>query len=620
MKKKMKKLWAVLMAVAMVFSLASTALANETPEPPIPSQPYGGNTGTTTEYELPAPADPDPANGGSVSARSTSEGPLPDDPIEIILPTVTAATEGQMGVFDMILDPHNMIKKTNGDRYKVEGKTKTFAPVVAETEESEEGEEGADEAETLVPTDAAYPKLYFATKVDATAGTEEYSGTSQTLKIINKSRKDVNVDLSLDFKYPEDIVNLVDNESDLQNAENGLNAGGAQMYLALVRGSGEDVQTKAVRGLPADDEETTDIDESNVLPTFYVDGEGDYLAEGGVVFEWVTDDADIKADVGNLTFTVSYAAPVPAAEEDDTTTTDIDETIAVPAKIAVTGAWGDTYVVVGDEVTTDSSFNDDGVATITATVKASSADDAATLATATFTLVQPNYRTMKEDDKQVVHFKAPVAGAFVQTAIGFNKDAYTYAVWNGQGDKPQGTTDTGYYWKQASSQEVPDDDYPFVTFKLVGNINNDLAWDQIVANDTNISFDLIWNVLQRSTYNGNITLAQELVDDGGDEEPTEPQGNLPTISYTKTTSSSKTLTITWTKGTGDYEDFVPSTTVTTTSGKTLTMTPTTTSTGGTLKNTAANSTLASGDKVIVTFSDPDEVFEAVTVTGTTAAK
>jgi hypothetical protein len=649
MKKKMRKLWAVLLAVAMVFSLATTALA--TGDDP------ADDDEITTVYGAPN-GDGLPYSGGT-SGGSKSEGPLPDDPVEVVLPTIpapisngdnTTAGEGGGGgdggdgatseatIFDIILDPHGLINETDAARYAENGITKEFAE---------------------------NQRLYFLKSWGDT--TRNYDGESYPLTITNKGRQPINVDLSLNFTYGEGLAEkpfvLVDDAALLEAAEDeddtATRPDDAAMWLALKVGTGDDAIISPVKDpsvIPYDTDEDgladaeAAVEEAMNTPVIYVTGNGDYIAAPtsetvddevvvtpSVSFGWGDDAdetvmADIMANLESLKVTVSYAAPEDVPAVDDPTTADVDESQGDPehidASYRLTGAFTNTYDFSDVDPITEA-----GEGSISITGKDDNASK--TYATISINFLAPNIRTMKVNDDdagkntdQTINFKAPVAGTIVHTAIEALEGAYTKAWMNPNGESAnttQGITSAGYYWK--INEDLDDADFPTLSFKLLGNINDDVLWDALDT-EPGVTFELVWDIMQRKTVNSNVAYGNGEVEEitaggGGNNTPTEPEGQKPTISYNKTTSSTsgKVLTITWVNGDGDYADFTPSEVVeTTVSNKQLTMTKTTTATGGTLKLSAAYSQLSAGDTINVTFTDPNGVFEDFVVEGTTAAR
>ena len=553
----MKRLMAVLMAVAMVLSLSVTAFAEEVED--------------TREVENLDVGDTVDGSSGGTEATSTTEGRIPDDPIDIVLPVVAAAGEGEVGAFDMYLDPHELITKTGAARY--DALEATFA--------------------------GNGQRLYFSSDDDEEGGTV-YSGDSKTLTITNKGRLPVTVDLNVDMSYGEEGEEaefaLVSSAADLEDATKAPNAA---MFLGLKLGTNDPVAVLE----PA----------ANAVPSSQVYGKGNYFTSVAFAFADGITDANKTALLTALegaSIVGEYVALVPAQGENQ----------AEPAKVNVkptmtgyTFAVGET-AVTADGVDVEEADASSNVKTLALTVK----KDSTAVATITVKVLPPNRKTMKETDTengadytQTIKFFPHAAGtgkAFVRTAISSKKDAYT-EMWTDptavteDNPAPQGMSAKGYYWaiKEELAEEAEGDDFfPSISFKLTGNINDDVLWDAV--DDGQISFNLTWDVFEHD----NAMYQNVAFGDGAEPSTPRLSGTAPTIVVTKQTTGSsnataKTVTITWTPGTEDYAAYTPSTSMVLSNGSTLTMTID--NNAHTLKNTNAYATVgASGVTGTVVFT------------------
>jgi hypothetical protein len=590
MKQKMKKLTAVLMAVAMVLSFTVTAFATGS----------GGTVtsgGTTT---LPA--------RGQIDGGSQSEGPLPDDPVEVVLPTIpttparydgavsSGGTVGSGGVtgttkstiYDIILDPHGLIKETNGARYAKNGVTTNFSD----------------------------SRLYFLKDWSDTS--REYDGQSKTLTIQNKGRQPVSVDLSLNFNYDPDKFTLVDNimqvtvsgdtiasgdETTVQSGDSAtLVRNAAAMYFALQVGTGD---KKLIS--PVVDPEATGSDIDPDVPFAQVSGRGDYLAaftpgdedKQTVAFEFAQsvgsgDKTAIKENIKDLTLTLSYIGSTASGDA-------LEDPIIRVSGTAMSG------YSVGSGDTLDYEEEDDA----TINIRNSSGQICATI---TLSIMEPNRSTMKQstatkNTDQTIKFKFPQAGVIVQTAIDGNEDSYEKSWENpSNASERQGMTEAGYFWKLKEGVT----NFPTLSFKLLGNINKDALWDYVNTNPK-VTFELIWDVMQMSTYYDNVIARNGAVEapSGGSRIP----GNPPTVTVepaTGTTKSTRRITLTWTPGTDGYTNYVPDADVVLSDGTTATFTVDSTAHTMTY-NTALSAVGVTGT---ITFRDSADTTKTVEVTTT----
>ena len=532
MKNHVKKLLSVILAGAMAFSLTVGAFAEE-------------------EGEVDAPANVTEFGAGSkdsIEGSSDNQGNIPIDPIEIVLPTALP------GMFNITLDPHGLINKTDAAVYKT-----------------------GDDAETTF--DFSEDHLYFATSQETGADgklTKHFSGTSQSLTVKNLSHLPVNVDLSLDVDRGDSPFNFVATKEALAEAE------GAAMYLALVSGD----TTKAV------------ADPESVAPVATVNDPSGYL--------------NAEADAPVLAFTIDEAdAPAEDAEDSEieayTQLKNLTDTLkaALPdlkVSVSYVAADGDdpaAIVATVEGIASDSGIKataspaDDGVIAIAITNDDADVDVGAI----GINVVEPADTMSADGEAAEITFKIPVANAEIKTAISMKEDAYIYANIASLEDPSVVTvpvTTKGYYWKQVEEDE---DKYPAISFNLVGDINSDpeveegkefepmTAWDNISVvdgeNESTINFVLTWDV---KAYDKT---EKRDYGDGAENGPKQLQGQPPEITKTtKSTTTSKTITITWKAGTEDYAVYEPDAKMTTSNGKELTMTIAKTATGGTLKDTS----------------------------------
>jgi hypothetical protein len=588
MKKKMKQFLAAMMAVAMVLSLCVTAGAGSV---------NSADTVTGAAFDNLSSGGKvtDLGTSGGVKANSTSEGRLPEDPVEVIFPTIPAKmirNDGvssksgeEFSVFDIILDPHQLISVTSGARYYKEGITKNFAD----------------------------SRLYFLQSFSADGKTQNYANESYPLQITNKGLKAVAVDLSVDFTYPDDVITLVGEDGVTNTSGDTTSDNGAEMSFALKVGTvaSGDTTVSGDTYYVMDPSKVDAGEEVDHTPYVTVSGKGDYLSAAtlgddglaGVGFTWLVSGDKItteEAKLKDVKVTLSYVKPTSVLSGGVLQTGEIQVAVAKPSGYANSVISGGT--VSGDKVT--------GEGEVTITLNNNTED----VATITLSVVDPNPRTMKvatksgENFDQVIQFKKHDTGVVVHTAIaGVGEDGYTKQWTDPEGnDVPQEITETGYYWKLDTSIT----EFPTVFFSLVGDINNDDMWDTLGTDSTGISFELIWDVMQRSTYYENVetvtTTAVPADGSGGAATPAGPQGELPTLEVTKkasgTSGTAKNATITWTPGTGDYANFVPSTTIVLSNGNTL-GSVTRNDDAHTLTSTAAGS-IGSGTTGTVVFEAP----------------
>ena len=588
----MKQFWAAMLAVAMLLSLSVTAGAGQ-------STNSGGYTISGGAFDT-ASGDTVknlPMSGGA-KGTSKSEGPLPEDPVEVIFPTIPAKASRDdrvgsnsgdtFGIFDIILDPHQLISVTSGARYAKEGVTKTFD---------------------------ANSRLYFLN--NSTATTQSYTGESRPLQIINKGRQPVAVDLSVDFTYDSDLVTLVD----AKTGANGLTMvsgdvvdKGAQMYFALkvgTVGSGDTTVSGDAEPIidPAVD---TNPDHT---PYITVSGKGDYLYgaktaagafDDGVIFTWdsTLSGDDLTAaenDLSGLKIKLTYEKP-------DTV---MSGGLVEPGniKVDVTKPSGYASTTSGDGNVNTTATVSGGLVSEGGNVLVTLTKSSAPIATILFEVVDPDASMKSGDDfAQVIQFKKRGPGVVVHQAIAGNKDIYKQQWVNPDGTDAdhdaQGITDNGYYWKLDSTVT----EFPTLFFGLEGDINNDHMWDAVDPDSTGISFELIWDVMQFSKYYSEgitpvETKAAVAVANGG---AAEPVGTPPSITATVAGARRSLATITWQAGTGGYENYEPDLESVKLTGTDTVVTVT--SSGQTLSYDSYNAGTG-GQTLTITFKDSTGTFE-----------
>jgi hypothetical protein len=239
--KRMKKLMSCLLALAMILSLGVTALADEKTD-------Y-----VTAEDEL--------------TGTTTNEGAMEANKISIILPTTTT------GMYNMKLDPHDLIYRTNAARYS----SVTFDYGLADSK----------------PTQ----RLFFPTT--ATTATKD----SAALEIVNKGMDDINVTVTLEVDAKGQDFDFVAADALDNSSED------AQMYLAVVSGTEKQAVTA-----PAADAEGTPYDPSaKVASGTYLKGATFTVLEESRITDAINtalSDVTINAnydgdDSGKVTFTLA---------------------------------------------------------------------------------------------------------------------------------------------------------------------------------------------------------------------------------------------------------------------------------------------------------------------------
>jgi len=554
MKKKMKQFLAAMMAVVMVLSLCVTAGATTSSGDTGPafSALSGDEVTNNAAVELP--------KSGSLTAKSNSEGPMPEDPVEVVFPTIPAkqarndgmvtASADSFGVYDIILDPHQLIRATNGLRYQKEGISKTF-------------------------TDS---RLYFLNSFDEDS--QVYANESAPLKISNKGRKPVNVNLSVDFDYDKNYITLVSGGGvHVVSGDDPNGSAGAEMMFALKYGtlvsgdmqiiSGDSVVSGSMMVVSGDSTASggggivyVEEPEDGATPYITVSGKGDYIEAPnatdsvvGVNFVWTNSGDTIVDSLKGFNVKLSYLPAKPLMSGDTLQNGYITVTPKAPTGYSAIVS-GDVQLVSGDTVDSSGTIGSGDTAAVSSggdieVILASTASG--DVATVTLTLKDPNSRTMKATTTsggnfdQIVQFKKRGVGAFVETTLAGNEAAYKQYWTNKTGtEAPQGITDAGYYWEFRDNTT----DFPTMTFSLTGDVNNDNTWDALNINPK-VNFELIWDVMQHSTYYKNVKevgVPETLVKTA--------TGTIPVTVKTKSTAK-VALVLTIGTPSGDAEGFTP---------------------------------------------------------------
>lgn len=552
MKKKLKKLLAVMLACVM--ALSCTVFAGAT----APS--YDGVNMLNGEGEVNPEDTGDAADssnvqtkyaGGSAQGIARSEGPLPADPIRLELPTVGART------LDMILDPHGLIKATNAARYSNnEDVTVDFAPDTT---------------------------LYFLSTVSGDA--RYFSDETQKLTITNKSNLPVGVDVTL--RVDKGLVNGDDFDFDfVATPEELAEAEGAAMYLALKHGDDDALNAVAAYDGGENGDEYNDIYNPPTVEIANTDALYAYIgsdvdtAAGGypkATFQWARaagEDDEALAEIDDVTkadfigaiaptstITVAYAAAV----TDDPATTDADET--APAKLTIAAASIGDYeaeiiadgiagkneivntsrdvpVTVRYYVEGEDGAEDTDVAFVYFVIKAEALEQSLTAGTVATLAVTKGDDEFSSEGWAYAKFTESVDYLPEAYVKGWDANGYYWAfvedVLNEDGGDAKLES-----WGHGDIEDPPEADaYPSLSFSVVGSINGTDAktspWDN--HGDT-IALDLIWDVF---AVEGEVGLA----------------GDAPAITAvtkaTGTTSSKGKATITFTPGTEDYAGYAPS--------------------------------------------------------------
>ena len=411
--KRMKKLLAVVLALAMVLSLGVSALAS--------------NSGEQTDYTTAT---------DELTGSTTNEGAMEANKISIILPVTTT------GMYDMKLDPHDLIFRTSADKYT--GKTFDYV-----------------EDANSNPTQ----KLFFLTNATVTGDQKNYTKDSAALKIINKGMDDIDVTVTVE-------VDVKDNEFDFVAADGLDNAAEeAQMYLAVVSGNDKEVVTA-----PAADAEGEAYDPSAKITS------GTYLKDAALTIlnaDAVTE--SINNALGNVKIVANYDGD--SSGKVTFTLQGVDSDVIEVTGLPSDGIVGDSD---GGDKDVELMINDGSNEFAKVTFKV---DTSVTAAINTAT----NAAEIKLAGGGV---KLPVSSAVLTKTVAGSPDAFVEE-WN--------TSKEAYVWTRLPATPAntgdpafAEADYKDMSFNLTGNINAADAWDDLSAADNAIDIKVIWKA-EKST-------------------------------------------------------------------------------------------------------------------------
>lgn len=195
--KSFKKITAAALTMAMIAASSITAFAEEPTDP---------STEPSTSEETPespeAPEETADPTTGQLGGTGTVEGVVNKNVFKVELPTVAAGAT----TFNYIMDPQGLIKSTSA---------------------------AAHAGKTFKDGDSVYFENVAGTP------TENFSATSDSLKIVNKSTMAVNVTLTANVVAVEGLTMA-------ESATFAADDTATKLYLALIGGEGESAQTRAI--------------------------------------------------------------------------------------------------------------------------------------------------------------------------------------------------------------------------------------------------------------------------------------------------------------------------------------------------------------------------------------
>jgi hypothetical protein len=555
--KRVKKLLALALAGIMVLSCTIFASA----------------TSPATDY-----------TGGTEQGQGVFESVLPDGRVRIVLPTFSS------GVYNMILDPHSLIKQTGGSRYIGSGST---APTF-------EGPSWDEE-----PTEDN-PRVYLYFHNSQVNGVEpefNYSSKSDTADVVNKSSFPVDLKVSVEVEK-----GLAGSSFDLVGKDEVATADGAAMYLGLEVvdvDSNTDTSSNTDTVTVATDAEGAEVDSTEIAvelaedaakvtaaPTVTVTGTSvgsgqtdadklkakEIISDINVVFNSGATAAD-KAEViaaltksrnesssgagdGVTAASIAIAYTKASAQVVLTTT--------IPATTVTNAAPNDTFIPVtytADAATvsmksaaglaaqafdptnaehlTDAYFSIPvkktvnnatvTIAKIRGKVSAAKAlvanDNAVAAAAFTESTAKVDPLSSASYSKELGAYDSAYANVFKATASGATTGEYVLAYYT--------ETTVAYNNQQALDKldELASTLKPAkgLRFNLVGAINPSGDWDKLDGAANNIDIAVIWDVSEA-----------------------ESRAKKPTLSVdAPITSSANSVVLNWTAGTGKYADYAP---------------------------------------------------------------
>lgn len=212
---------------------------------------------------LTAFAEDTPAPGGTGTSTGTgsSEGHLDKEKLNVVLPTIANGSTP----FNYTMDPERLIQETNGAKYE----DFTFPAVASDT------------------------GVYFLT------GEKEYSNTSNTYKVINKSSCNVTIDVDV-----QATASAGGKDITLATAAPADSATTAELYLGLTAGG----ETKAVSTTKATISKTISGNENN-FETVYKNNAYAYEEKATLAGPWKAMDISMTGAVNKKAIAADTTAP-----------------------------------------------------------------------------------------------------------------------------------------------------------------------------------------------------------------------------------------------------------------------------------------------------------------------
>ena len=531
--KRIKKLLAL--ALSGVMALSCTVLASATP---------------ATDY-----------TGGQQTGVGEFESVLPDGTVRLVVPTLTD------NMYDMILDPHSLIKETGAARY-----TPTGANAQVPTFEGE---------------DDSPVYLFFRNTAQNNVDPEfDYSSKSNTADVVNKSSFEVDVKVSVEVDK-----GLAGSSFELVDKDAVADAEGAAMYLGLEVVDAEsttDSGTDTVAVVDGAEPQVMavsldeDADKVDAAPTATVAGvsigsavnEAD-KTKAKAIFSDVTvsfvpgaSAADKAEVVKALTLADATASPAIAAAKvtavynHSTGAVTLTATIPTHAQIAdipetyTATTSGTVSIAKGTLDTSDPDTYTDAYFTMPVKKTVNSADVVVAKIRGKINSAEAVKVTTDDATAEITFASsntkvAPLSSASYSKELGAYSSAYAYVFKNTSASDPEeGEYILAYYDTDTTSgfnnsataaatklSELEGSLEPAkaLRFNLVGAINNSDDWDKLAGAQNNIDIAVIWDVSEA-----------------------ESRAKKPTLSVdAPITGSASSVVFTWTAGTGKYAGYAP---------------------------------------------------------------